>query len=150
MRLVLFQPDIAQNAGTILRLAACLDIGVDVVEPCGFPFDTAKFRRAGMDYIDQVDWRRHSSWNAYRAEQPAGRLVLLSTKADTLLQDFSFRPDDNLLFGQESAGVPAEVAGVADAAVRIPLNSQARSLNVAVAAAITAFEALRQTQGLPQ
>jgi len=150
MRLVLFQPDIAQNAGTILRLAACFGIGVDVVEPCGFPFDTAKFRRAGMDYIDQVDWRRHSSWNAYRAEPPAGRLVLLSTKADTLLQDFSFRPDDNLLFGQESAGVPAEVAGVADAAVRIPLNSQARSLNVAVAAAITAFEALRQTQGLPQ
>lgn len=150
MRLVLFQPDIAQNAGTILRLAACLEIGVDVVEPCGFPFDTAKFRRAGMDYIDQVDWRRHSSWGAYRAEQPAGRLVLLSTKADILLQDFAFRPDDNLLFGQESAGVPAEVAGVADASVRIPLNAQARSLNVAVAAAITAFEALRQTQGLPQ
>lgn len=150
MRLALYQPDIAQNAGTILRLAACFGIGVDVIEPCGFPFDAAKFRRAGMDYIDQVDWRRHSSWNAYRAEKTPGRLVLLSTKADTLLQDFSFRPDDTLLFGQESAGVPAEVAGVADAAVRIPLHAQARSLNVAVAAAITAFEALRQTQGLPQ
>ncbi|MFD2262163.1 tRNA (cytidine(34)-2'-O)-methyltransferase [Lacibacterium aquatile] len=150
MRLVLFQPDIAQNAGTILRLAACLGVGVDVIEPCGFPFDAAKFRRAGMDYLDQVDWQRHSSWQAYLATEPQGRLVLLSTKASTRLEGFEFQPGDRLLFGQESAGVPAEVAEIADAGVRIPLAQGVRSLNVAVAAAITAFEALRQTQGLPQ
>jgi tRNA (cytidine/uridine-2'-O-)-methyltransferase len=150
MRLALFQPDIAQNAGTMLRLAACFDVAVDVVEPCGFAFDERRFRRAGMDYLDRVDLRRHSSWAAYLSQGRRGRLVLLTTRADTLHTAFAFRPDDTLMVGQEGAGVPPEVHDAADARIRVPMAAGLRSLNVALAAAVVLGEALRQTDGFPR
>lgn len=150
-RLALYQPDIPQNAGTLLRLAACLSFGVDVIEPCGFLWDEKRMRRAGMDYLDHVAVARHSSWAAFhQANRAAGRrLVLLSTKASTRLDRFTFAADDCIMVGRESAGVPDEVAEAADVRVRIPLAPGARSLNVAVAAAITMAEALRQLNAFP-
>lgn len=150
MRLALFQPDIAQNAGTMLRLAACLGVAVDVVEPCGFAFDERRFRRAGMDYLDRVDLRRHSSWAAFMRDRGEGRLVLLTTGAETAHTDFAFRPDDTLMVGQEGAGVPREVHDTADARIRVPMAVGLRSLNVALAAAVVLGEALRQTDGFPR
>ncbi len=150
MRLTLFQPDIPQNVGAILRLAACLGAVVDLIEPCGFVVDDRRLRRAGMDYIDHVSLQRYESWERYRQEKPPGRLVLLSSKARVSYAEFVFRSDDSLLLGQESAGVPESVRDVCDAAVTIPLNPGLRSLNVALAAAIVLAEALRQTQGLPR
>lgn len=149
MRLVLFEPDIAQNTGTLLRLAACLGVGVDVVEPCGFIWADAKMRRSGMDYLDAVDLVRHRSWDAYCAGQPAGRLVLLTTRGATPLPDAQFQPGDRLLLGRESAGVPPAVHAAAALTVRIPLRPGLRSLNVAIAAAMVLGEALRQTDGWP-
>ncbi len=149
MRLALYQPDIAQNTGTILRLAACLGVSVDLIEPCGFPFDDRRLRRAGMDYLEQVDLRRHSSWQAYRDDERIGRLVLLTTKGDSVFPDVTFRPSDTLLLGQESAGVPDEVQETADLRLRIPLLPGMRSINVALAAAMVLTEALRQTKGFP-
>ncbi len=146
MRIALYQPDIPQNTGTILRLAACLGLGVDIVEPCGFILTDRRLRRAGMDYLDAVDLRRHASWQAYLAE-PHGRLLLLTTGGETVYTEFAFRPDDTLLLGRESAGAPPEVHAVAHARLRIPLRPGQRSLNVAVAAAMVAGEALRQTGG---
>lgn len=150
-RLALYQPDIPQNAGTMLRLAACLSFGVDVIEPCGFLWDEKRMRRAGMDYLDQVAVARHASWTAFQqANRAAGRrLVLLSTKASTRLDRFTFAPNDCIMVGRESAGVPDDVADAADVRVRIPLAPGARSLNVAVAAAITMAEALRQLNAFP-
>ena len=150
MRLALFQPDIPQNVGAILRLAACLGTAVDLIEPCGFVVDDRRLRRAGMDYIDHVSWQRYESWEKYQQTKSPGRLILLSSKASTSYVDFAFRSDDSLLLGQESAGVPTLVRDVCDAAVTIPLNPGLRSLNVALAAAIVLAEALRQTKGLPQ
>jgi tRNA (cytidine/uridine-2'-O-)-methyltransferase len=150
MRLTLFQPDIPQNVGAILRLAACLGAAVDLIEPCGFVVDDRRLRRAGMDYIDHVSWQRYESWERYQQIKSPGRLILLSSKASISYADFAFRSDDSLLLGQESAGVPELVRDVCDAAVTIPLNPGLRSLNVALAAAIVLAEALRQTQGLPQ
>lgn len=149
MRLALFQPDIAQNAGTMLRLAACFDVAVDVIEPCGFAFDERRFRRAGMDYLERVTLRRHSSWAAFARETRAGRLVLLTTRADIAYADFAFRADDTLLVGQEGAGVPEDVHATADARIRVPMAAGLRSLNVALAAAVVLGEALRQTDGFP-
>lgn len=149
MRLALYQPDIAQNAGTILRLAACFGVAVDVIEPCGFAFDERRFRRAGMDYLDRVDLRRHSSWAAFAREPRPGRLVLLTTRADVAHTAFAFHADDTLMVGQEGAGVPEEIHGVADARVRVPMADGMRSLNVALAAAVVLGEALRQTDGFP-
>lgn len=149
MRLALYQPDIAQNAGTILRLAACMGVSVDLIEPCGFPFDDRRLRRAGMDYLDQVDLTRHSSWQAYRDSERIGRLVLLTTKGDSVFPDVTFRPTDTLLLGQESAGVPDQVHSVSDLRLRIPLLAGMRSINVALAAAMVLTEALRQTKGFP-
>lgn len=149
MRLALYQPDIAQNAGTILRLAACMGVPVDVIEPCGFPFDDRRLRRAGMDYLDQVQLARHSSWSAYQASRDTGRLVLLTTKGNTIFPDVAFRPDDTLLVGQESAGVPEDVHALADLRLRIPMRAGLRSINVAVSAAMVLTEALRQTRGFP-
>jgi tRNA (cytidine/uridine-2'-O-)-methyltransferase len=153
MRIALYQPDIPQNAGTIIRLGACLDLGVDIIEPCGFLMDDRHLRRAGMDYMDIAHLTRHRSWEAFqrsRASAPSpARLVLLSTAAEHGHLDFAFRPDDILLLGRESRGVPAEVHATADARLRIPLRPDARSLNVAVAAAIVVGEALRQTGGFP-
>jgi len=150
MRLILFQPDIPQNTGTLLRLAACFGLPVDLIEPCGFVFGGPHMRRAGMDYLDQVDLTRHMSWSAYQALPHAGRLIVLSTKGETLLTDAQFMPEDRLLLGRESAGVPPEVAEAAECRVRIPLRPNARSLNVAIAGAIAVSEALRQTDGFLQ
>jgi tRNA (cytidine/uridine-2'-O-)-methyltransferase len=152
LRLALFEPDIPQNAATLLRTAACLGVAVDIIEPCGFLFGDRQFRRAGMDYLDRVDLARHASWPAFRAaraDAPAGRLVLLTTQADTAHLDFRFAAADTLLVGRESGGVPESVHAAADARLRIPMLGGARSLNVAVAAAMALAEALRQTGGFP-
>lgn len=149
MRLALFEPDIPQNTGTILRLAACLDVGVDIVEPCGFLLDDRRMRRAGMDYLELAALTRHSSWSAFRPTV-TGRLVLLTTRAEQAYTGFDFRPDDVLLLGRESDGVPAHVHAAADARIRVPMRPNARSLNVALAAAIVLAEALRQTGSLPK
>lgn len=150
MRLALYQPDIPQNAGTLFRTAACLGIGVDLIEPCGFLLDDRRLRRAGMDYLEGVELIRHASWERFAAARGAERLVLLTTRGAVAHVDFAFRPDDVLLLGREGAGVPDEVHAAAGAAVRIPLRPGLRSLNVAVAGAIVLAEALRQTNGFPQ
>ena len=149
MRLTLYQPDIPQNAGTLLRLAACLGLSVDIIEPCGFVLDDKRLRRAGMDYLEGVDLTRHSSWKRYLEQEPV-RIVLLTTKADTPYTEFDFAVGDSLLVGRESAGVPPEVHARADARVIIPMQPGFRSLNVAVCAAMVAGEALRQTGGFPE
>ena len=148
MRVALYQPEIAGNVGAVLRLGACLGVGVDLIEPMGFVWNDRRVRRAAMDYIDHVAIARHAGWDAFRPTV-AGRLVLFTTKADSSPYAFAFRPDDVLLFGKESAGVPAEVSAQADAALRIPIQPQVRSMNLATAAAIALAEALRQTGGLP-
>jgi tRNA (cytidine/uridine-2'-O-)-methyltransferase len=149
MRLVLYQPDIPQNAGALLRLAACLGVAVDIVEPCGFIFDDRRLRRAGMDYLGAVDLVRHAVWDSYRGVRHGSRLVLLSTRAPTSYIDFAFRADDRLLLGCESAGVPDDIHAAADARLKVPMRAGMRSLNVALAAAIVLGEALRRTGGLP-
>jgi tRNA (cytidine/uridine-2'-O-)-methyltransferase len=149
MRLVLYEPDIPQNAGALLRLAACLDLPVDIIEPCGFFLDDKRMRRAGMDYLDRVSLTRHSSWHAYRGTA-TGRLVLLTTAADDRYVDFQFRPGDNLMVGRESAGVPERVHAAADARLRLPMRPDLRSINVALAAAMVLGEALRQTNLFPE
>jgi tRNA (cytidine/uridine-2'-O-)-methyltransferase len=148
MRLALFEPDIPQNTGTLLRLGACLGIGVDIIEPCGFLFTDKGLKRAGMDYLELANYRRHDSWTAFEAERK-GRLVLLSSKATHPYTEFLFAPDDVLLLGRESAGVPDSVRDAADARLRIPLMPGLRSLNVALAASMVLGEALRQTEGFP-
>lgn len=152
MRLALFEPDIPQNTGAMLRLAACLGLGVDLIEPCGFIWSDRRLRRAGMDYLEGVDLTRHSSWAAYQdATRPgAGRLVLLTTAGDTPYTEFAFRPGDTILVGRESAGVPADVHAAADARLVVPMADGARSLNVALTAALVAGEALRQTGLFPR
>jgi tRNA (cytidine/uridine-2'-O-)-methyltransferase len=146
MRLALFEPDIPQNTAAIIRLGACLGVAVDIIEPCGFLFSEAAFRRAGLDYVERADIQRHESWEAFCAVR-RGRLVLLTTKASLSYTAFGFEPDDTLLFGRESAGVPDPVHDAADARIRIPLRAGLRSLNLAQAAAMTLGEALRQTGG---
>lgn len=146
MRLALYQPDIAQNAASLIRLGACLGVPVDIIEPCGFLFSEKGFRRAGMDYLELATVTRHASWAAF---QPAGRLVLLTTRADLSYTAFAFAPDDVILMGRESAGVPDEVHAAAQARLRIPMRAEARSINVAQAAAMVLGEALRQTDGFP-
>jgi tRNA (cytidine/uridine-2'-O-)-methyltransferase len=147
MRLALFEPDIPQNLGAFIRLSACLAVPLDVIEPCGFPVDDKRIRRAAMDYYDLARLTRHSSWEAFRRDRPAGRLVLLTTRAAETFPQLAFRPDDILLLGRESAGVPDHVHDAADVRLRIPLQAGARSLNVALAAATVLGEALRQTNG---
>jgi tRNA (cytidine/uridine-2'-O-)-methyltransferase len=149
MRLALFEPDIPQNTGAILRLAACMGVGVDVIEPCGFVWSDRHLRRAGMDYLGQVDLVRHASWQAFRSARPPGRLVLLTTSGTQSPWDFAFATDDVLLLGRESAGVTPEVLAAADAALRIPMRAPARALNVALAATLVLGEALRQTKLIP-
>lgn len=155
MRLVLFQPDIAQNTGTMMRLCACLDMGIDIIEPCGFIFNDKAMRRAGMDYLDMVEYKRHDSWAdflAYREANPDkyGRIVLMTTKASVPYTDFEFLSNDVILMGRESAGVPEEVHKKADARVIIPMNEKARSINVAVSATMVVGEALRQCGLFPK
>jgi tRNA (cytidine/uridine-2'-O-)-methyltransferase len=148
MRLALYQPDIPQNTGTILRLAACLGVAVDLIEPFGFPFDDRRMRRAGMDYLDRVEIRRHGDWASFQAAR-AGRLVLLTTAGDRSLRDFAFQSSDVLLLGRESAGVPPEIHAGADLRLRIPMQPGMRSLNIALAAALALGEGLRQLRAWP-
>ena len=154
VRLALYEPDIPQNAGSLMRLGACLGVGIDIIEPCGFLLSDRNFRRAGMDYLKSADICRHPSWTRFHhdfAAQPGpNRLVLLTTKADMAYCDFRFAPGDTLLVGRESAGVPQEVHAAADARLLIPLKPGLRSLNVAQAAAMVLGEALRQTSLFPK
>lgn len=151
VRLALYQPDIPQNLGASLRLAACLGVAVDLIGPCGFPLTDKALKRTAMDYGDKVDVSRHDGWSSFLdSHRKSGyRLVLFSTRADDCLDAFGFRNGDCLLFGRESAGVPEEVHAAADVRLRIPISSGARSLNVAMAAGIALWEALKQTGGLP-
>ena len=146
MRIALYEPDIPQNTGTILRLAACLGVEAHIIEPAGFPTSDRAFRRAGMDYLDQVSLVRHASWEAFAAwRRSAGaRLILFTTGAALSYLDHDFQPDDVLLFGRESSGVPEKVHRAADARLRIPMREGLRSLNVAMACAMATGEALRQ------
>jgi tRNA (cytidine/uridine-2'-O-)-methyltransferase len=147
MHIALYQPDIPQNTGTILRMCACLGIEAHIIGPAGFPTSDRAFRRAGMDYLDAVTLKRHAAWDDFeRWRKPARhRLVLFTTGATQSYLDFRYAADDVLLFGRESAGVPAEVHRAADARLVVPMRPGLRSLNVAVAAAMAAGEALRQT-----
>ncbi len=149
MRIALFEPEIAGNVGAVLRLGACLGAVVDLIEPMGFTWDDRRVRRTAMDYIDHVTVVRHAGFEAFRATISARRLVLFTTKSYQTLHSFSFAEDDVLLFGKESAGVPAEVAAACDARLRIPMRPQVRSMNLATSAAIVLGEALRQTAGMP-
>jgi tRNA (cytidine/uridine-2'-O-)-methyltransferase len=148
MQLALFQPDIPQNTGTILRLCACLNVAAHIIEPAGFPVSDRHFRRAGMDYLDRVTIMRHDSWSKFEQWRSAGgyRLILFTTKATGSYLDHRYGADDVLLFGRESAGVPDEVAAAADARLVIPIEPGLRSLNVAMASAMALGEALRQTR----
>lgn len=149
--LALFQPDIPGNAGTLLRLAACLDFDLHVIFPCGFLWDDKRMRRSGMDYLDKVRVLRHAAWEDFldHAQARQARLVLMTTKAQDRLTDFIFQKNDIIIVGRESAGVPEQVDLAAQARLRIPLAAGMRSLNVAVAATMAMAEALRQTQGFP-
>ncbi len=148
MRIALFQPDIAGNVGTILRLCACMGVPLDLIEPMGFPWGDRALRRAGMDYAAHVEVARHADWDAFLADA-TGRIVLATTRGATRLDEARFLPGDILLFGSEGAGAPPHVHDRADARVRVPMRGGFRSLNVAVGAAMVLGEALRQTNGWP-
>lgn len=144
LRIAAYQPDLAPNLGAMVRLAACTGAALDVIEPCGFAFSMRALRSQALDYGERVDLTRHADWESFR---PPARLVLFSTGGPVPLWSFGFRPDDTLLFGRESAGVPPEVRARADAVVAIPMPGGGRALNVAVSAAVALYEALRQTGG---
>ena len=166
VKIILYQPDIAQTLGTAMRLCACFDVDLEVIEPCGFPLSVKALRRTAMDYGHVEGLKRHVNWAAYQESRrtdalgakndkksvnplPQSRLILFTTKAATPLPDFKFHPADHLLFGRESAGVPDSVHQAADARVVIPLAPKARSFNLAISASIALYEALRQTGELP-
>ncbi len=149
MRIVLFEPEIAGNVGAVLRLGACMGAAVDLIEPMGFAWDDRRVRRTAMDYIDHVAIARHVGFDAFRATIGSQRLVLFTTKSTQSAYEFTFMADDILLFGKESAGVPAEIADACDARLRIPMRPQVRSMNLATSAALALGEALRQTATLP-
>ncbi|MEO6247367.1 MAG: tRNA (cytidine(34)-2'-O)-methyltransferase [Sphingomicrobium sp.] len=149
MRIALYQPEIAGNVGAILRLGACFGVGIDLIEPMGFAWDDARVRRTAMDYIDHVEVRRHAGFEAFRAAHEEARLVLLTTKASSSIFDAQLDTNDILLFGQESAGVPPEVAAACATRLKIPIRTEVRSFNLATSAAIALAEALRQTGSLP-
>ncbi len=148
IKIAFYQPDIAGNIGTMMRTAACLDVQMHIIEPCGFVFDLQKIRRSAMDYIDKVKLIRHNSFADFYENQiknqPQNRLILLTTKAQISYTDFTFLPDDILLFGRESAGVPDEVNNLANHKIKIPMKNEMRSLNVAISAAMVLGEAIRQ------
>jgi tRNA (cytidine/uridine-2'-O-)-methyltransferase len=148
MRIALHEPDQAGNVGTILRLAACLGVPVDIIEPCGFPFSDRALKRAGMDYAELAAVSRHRSWAAFERQAP-GRLVLFTTASSERIDRVALAPGDILLFGSESGGAPPHVHARAELRVRIPQVAGTRSLNIAVAAGIALAEALRQTNGWP-
>lgn len=145
MRIALYQPDIPQNTGTIIRMAVCFGLPVDIIEPCGFVFDDKQLKRAGMDYLEKADITRHLAWETFIQDKKPGRLVLLTTHSSVPYTDFHFQPDDILLFGRESCGVPTEVHDFVDGRIRIPMLAHERSLNLAVSCAIATSEAMRQT-----
>ena len=151
MRIALYQPDIPQNAGTIMRMAACLGIAVELIEPAGFDASDRNLRRAGLDYLGHLELTRHESWDAFQVWRKGldkvPRLVLLTTRADIGYLEHGFEPDDIVLLGRESAGVPEPVHDAADVRIKVPMRTGLRSLNVAVAAAMVTGEALRQTGG---
>jgi tRNA (cytidine/uridine-2'-O-)-methyltransferase len=151
MRIALYQPDIPQNTGTILRLCACLDVEAHIIEPAGFPTSDRHFRRAGMDYLDQVAIVRHDSWRHFEEwRREAGhRLALFTTKGAVPYLDHRYGDDEILLFGRESAGVPEDVAAVADSRIVIPMRARLRSINLAMTVAMALSEALRQTRHRP-
>ena len=144
LRISAYQPDIAQNLGAMIRLAACFSTPLDVIEPCGFPLSLKALRRTAMDYADIADITRHDDWTAFQRDRPAGRLVLLTTTGAQSLWETTFQPDDTLLMGRESAGVPPDVHAAADLRVAIPIDPRTRSLNLATAAATALAEAHRQ------
>ncbi|MBI1236870.1 MAG: tRNA (cytidine(34)-2'-O)-methyltransferase [Alphaproteobacteria bacterium] len=150
MRLVFFQPDIPQNLGASIRLAACFGAGIDVIEPCAFPLNDKAMRRAALDYAPLADFQRHDSYGKWRENRETGRMILFTTQGATPLWNFSFRPDDQLVFGRESAGVPDFVHADADARVFIPIRPDARSLNVSMSAGIALAEAMRQVSPAPR
>jgi tRNA (cytidine/uridine-2'-O-)-methyltransferase len=147
MRLALFQPDIPQNVGAAMRLSGCLGVALDVILPCAFNLDDKAMKRAALDYGPLAHVTRHASWADFLRDRAAGRLVLMTTKAEHLFPDFAFGADDTILMGSESSGVPPHVHDIVDARLRIPLVSGARSLNVVTTAAMALGEALRQTGG---
>lgn len=151
MRIALFQPDIPENVGAILRLGACFAVSIEIIGPSGFPFDKRIIRRVAMDYVDHVRIQQYATWKAFRStyNKTNNRIILLSTKATKRYDKFLFKPSDTILLGQESAGVPSEVRTTVDESIRIPLDSKVRSLNVTSACAIVLGEALRQTRTFP-
>ena len=149
MRIALFEPEIAQNVGAVLRLGACLGAAVDLIEPMGFAWDDRRVRRTAMDYIDHVEVVRYRSFDSFRSSIGDRRLLLFTTKGSQSAYEFRYRADDVLLFGKESAGVPVSVTEACDARLRIPLRREVRSLNLATTAALALGEALRQTATLP-
>ncbi len=144
MRLCAYQPDIAPNLGAIIRLSACFGVPLDIIEPCGFPLSIKSLKRSAMDYADIADLTRHDSWESYLDRTNIPRLVLLTTKAETVLWDFAFQPGDTLVVGRETAGVPQSVHETCNAHVKLPMSGIARSLNVAMCAGMAVSEALRQ------
>ncbi|HBM90701.1 MAG TPA: tRNA methyltransferase [Rhodospirillaceae bacterium] len=144
LRLALYQPDIPANTGSMMRLCACLGVPLDIIEPCGFVWDDKKLRRVAMDYIDHLSYERHVSWQHFEEQTGSRRLVLLTTKGASPYTSFTFQPDDLIMVGRESAGVPDNIHNRADARLIIPMNPQIRSLNVALSASIVLGEALRQ------
>ena len=148
MKVVLYQPDIAGNLGSAMRLCACFETNLEIIEPCGFPLTEKALRRAAMDYGDTTQIYRHRNWDTFRKAQ-SSRIVLFTTKAATKLDEFKFEPNDVLIFGRESAGVPDHIHEVVDERVIIPISTQARSFNLANSVSIGLFEGLRQTNGLP-
>lgn len=151
LRLALYQPDIPQNTGTMLRMAACLGLAVEIIEPAGFDVSDRHLRRSGLDYLDHVPITRHRSWAAFEAwrRESALRLVLATTTGALPYAEFAYGADDCILMGRESAGVPEAVHAAADARVVVPIRPGLRSLNVAVCAAMICGEALRRTNGFP-
>lgn len=149
MKIALYQPDIAQNLGAVMRTGACFNTPVEVIEPCGFPLSAKALRRTAMDYGAPETLVRHASWDKFSQSASGTRIVLFTTKATKRLPDFRFAPEDVLLFGRESAGAPPEVHARAEARVLIPINPDVRSFNLATSVSIALYEALRQTGGLP-
>lgn len=144
IKIALYQPDIPQNVGAFIRLTACLGIDLDIIEPCGFPWNEKKIKQSAMDYMTLVNYTRHSSWEKFCENNQERRIVLMTTKASVPYTDFEFHEDDILLAGRESAGVPENVHNYAGGRVLIPMHGEARSLNIVNASAMITGEALRQ------
>lgn len=149
MELALYQPDIPQNTGTLMRLAACMKIKLHIIEPCGFVLSDKNLKRAGMDYMGQVDLVRHTSWEAFKEATKDKRLVLMTTKTDLPYTEFEYQKNDILIAGRESAGVPDSVHNECTSRVTIPMTAETRSLNIAIASAMILGESLKQTNSFP-